>query len=146
MVYYHGKAKAKWKKWKNKEEQRLKSLGVSEDIIEQLREYDWNVFKVERRIKSRQNPTSVTLFNNVASYDKKEILTIKDLLDEIENEALFQYLLQTDKTTLNIILLKIKGYSTKEISEILKISPSLIYSRIHRLKKILKKIDEDAKK
>lgn len=65
--------------------------------------------------------------------------TIDDLLSEIENEALFNYLSTIDKETLTIILLKIFGYSTHEISEILSLSHSSIYKKIHRLRKKLKK-------
>ena len=85
------------------------------------------------------------LFYNVPYYDQKEIIIVDDLLDEIENEALFHYLSQTDQTTLTIILLKILGYSTKEISEILDINVATIYQRIHRLKNNLKKLKNEIK-
>lgn len=146
MGYNYAKERAKWIKWKKEEEKLLRSLNVDEDIISQLYKYDWNSFKAERRFRAKQNVTADKLFNSVPHKDKKEIITVEDLLDEIENEALLHYLSQTDKTTLNILLFKMKGYSIKEISEILAITPSLIYSRIHRLKKILKKINDDAKK
>lgn len=70
---------------------------------------------------------------------KSTQLMIYDLLSEIENEALFNYLSTIDKETLTIILLKIFGYSTHEISEILSLSHSSIYKKIHRLRKKLKK-------
>lgn len=46
-----------------------------------------------------------------------EIKTVSDLLDEIENETLYQILLTVDKCTLRILLLKMQGYSTWEIAE-----------------------------
>ena len=39
-----------------------------------------------------------------------------DLLDEIENENLYQVLVAIDGRTLKIVLLKMQGYSTKEIA------------------------------
>lgn len=107
----------KWKKRKEQEEQLLRTLNVDETIISQLHQYDWETFKAERRIRRKQNVTLDSLFYNVPYYDQKEIVTVDDLLDEIENEALFHYLSQTDQTTLTIILLKILGYSAKEISQ-----------------------------
>lgn len=98
------------------------------------------MFKTERRIRGRQDTTINTVLNNIPYYDKKEINTIDDLLSEIENEALFNYLSTIDKETLTIILLKIFGYSTHEISEILNLSNSSIYKKVHRLRKKLKKI------
>lgn len=140
MVYNHAKERAKWEKWKEHEEELLRSLNVDENIIAELRKYDWNAFKLERKIKERQNVTSDTFFYSFPYYDKKEIHSVEDLLNEIEDESLLHYLYQTDQTTLTIILLKILGYSTKDISEILKIKPSTIYSKIHRLKNNLKKM------
>ncbi len=138
MVYNHAKEESKWKKWKEQEERLLRSLNVDEDIIMELRKYDWNAFKLERRIREKQNLTDNIFFYNLPYYDKKEIRSVEDLLNDIEDESLLHYLYQTDKTTLTIILLKILGYSTKDISEILKIKSSTIYMKIHRLKNKLK--------
>lgn len=138
MVYNHAKEESQWKKWKEQEERLLRSLNVDEDIIMELRKYDWNAFKLERRIREKQNLTDNIFFYNLPYYDKKEIRSVEDLLNDIEDESLLHYLYQTDKTTLTIILLKILGYSTKDISEILKIKSSTIYMKIHRLKNKLK--------
>ncbi|QUN13163.1 sigma-70 family RNA polymerase sigma factor [Clostridium sp. C1] len=138
MVYNHAKEESQWKKWKEQEERLLRSLNVDEDIIMELRKYDWNAFKLERRIREKQNLTDNIFFYNLPYYDKKEICSVEDLLNDIEDESLLHYLYQTDKTTLTIILLKILGYSTKDISEILKIKSSTIYMKIHRLKNKLK--------
>lgn len=146
MSYNYAKELVKWTKWKEQEEQLLRSLNVEENIINQLHEYDWEAFKADRRIRRKQNVALDNLFYSIPYYDKKDILTIEDLLDEIENEALLHYLSQTDQITLNIVLMKMLGYSTKEISEILKISSSVIYVRIHRLKDNLKKLQNDVRK
>lgn len=139
MSYNYAKEVAKWKKWKEKEEQLLRSLDVDENIISQLHQYDWDAFKADRRIRRKQNVTLDSMFYNIPYYDKKDILSVEDLLDEIENEALFHYLSQTDQLTLTIIIMKMLGYTTREISDILEISSSSIYKRIQRLKKNLKK-------
>lgn len=139
MGYNHAKSLRLWHQWKEQEEKILRELNVDEELIKQLREYDWNTFKRERRIVSKQIPTSSNFFLNAPYYDRKEINTIDDVLDEIQNEALFAHLSNTDKTTLNIILLKMLGYSTSEISALLNLSCQAIYSRIYHLKKSLKK-------
>lgn len=139
MGFNYQKELIKWNQWKKQEEELLKALNVDDNIIKQLYDYDWEMFKTERRIRGRQDTTINTVLNNIPYYDKKEINTIDDLLSEIENEALFNYLSTIDKETLTIILLKIFGYSTHEISEILSLSHSSIYKKIHRLKKKIKK-------
>ena len=139
MGFNYQKELIKWNQWKKQEEELLKALNVDDNIIKQLYDYDWEMFKTERRIRGRQDTTINTVLNNIPYYDKKEINTIDDLLSEIENEALFNYLSTIDKETLTIILLKIFGYSTHEISEMLSLSHSSIYKKIHRLRKKLKK-------
>ncbi|MCR1956321.1 sigma-70 family RNA polymerase sigma factor [Thomasclavelia ramosa] len=140
MGFNYANEAKKWNKWKDNEEKILRELEVDEEVIQQLRIYDWNAFKAERRIRSRQNIFTDKFFITIQHFDKKEISNISDLLDEIENEAIFDYLTSSDKLTLTIILLKVKGYSTNEIATILNISCKAIYSRIYRLKKNLKKL------
>lgn len=63
--------------------------------------------------------------NNVAEYLKEiadrepqtEVHSVDELLDEIENETLYQTLHTVDKRTLRILLLKMQGYSIWEIAE-----------------------------
>lgn len=138
MGFNYQKELIKWNKWKSHEEELLRSLNVDENVIRQLHDYDWEMFKSERRIRGRQSTTLNTVLNNIPYFDQKEINTIDDLLSEIENEALFNYLSTIDKETSTIILLKTFGYSTHEISEILGLSLSSIYKKIHRLRKKLK--------
>lgn len=145
MGYNYAKEKTKWIKWKEQEEELLRSLNVDDDIILQLRQYDWEVFKADRRIRRKQDVTSDKFIHNIPYYDKKEILSVEDLLDEIENEALLQYLSQTDQLTLTILLMKMLGYTIRETSDILEINASTIYQRIYRLKKNLKKFQNDVK-
>lgn len=141
MGFNYAHEAKKWKLWKDKEDDFLKKLNVDESIITQLREYDWRLFNSERRYVNHHISTLDIFLNDVPSYDHTEIKSVTNLLDEIESEALFSYLSKIDQVTLNIILLKILGYSINDISKILRINNSAIYSRIARLKKKLKKLE-----
>ena len=70
----------------------------------------------------------------------KEVVTITDLLDEIENEKLYRALLTVDKRTLQILLLKMQGYAPKEIAPIVHLSLGAVYARLDPLRKKLRKI------
>lgn len=59
-----------------------------------------------------------------------EIDSVADLLNEIENENLYRALLTVDKRTLQIVLLKMQGYSTKEIAPIVHLTTGAIYARL----------------
>ncbi len=65
--------------------------------------------------------------------------TATDLLNEIENKGLYQALLTVDKFSLQIVLLKMQGYTTKEIAAILHVPLKAIYRRMDKLRKKLKK-------
>lgn len=69
-----------------------------------------------------------------------EVKTVADLLDEIEDETLYRALLTMDRRTLQIILLKMQGYSTKEIAPLVGLTTGAIYARLDHLRKKLRKI------
>lgn len=138
MSYYYIKEFLKWQKWKEQEEQILRNEKVNEKIIQELRQFDWQQFNSERRFKRHQNVTDEIYFLFYPVQDKKEIKKVEDILDTIENEALFEYLKETDPIVLEVILLKINGYSIKEISKILELSTGYIYKKIRKLKKFQK--------
>ena len=140
MGFNYSEEYEKWLKWKKEEEELLRSLEVPENVIEELRAYDWSEFNRKRSILSKQFPTKEIFFVLSPVYDQRDVKDVDDLLDEIKNENLYGILSNTDKETLNIVLLKMFGYSISEISKMTGIPRSTIYYRIHLLKKKKKKI------
>ena len=86
--------------------------------------------------------------NDVAEYledmaDRErqaEVGTVAELLEEIESENLYQVLVTVDGRTLKIVLLKMQGYSTKEIAPLVHLTTGAIYARLDHLRKKLRKI------
>lgn len=138
MKYNYEKEKLRWEKEKLLEEKLLKKNNVNHAIINMLINYDWNDFKRERSFRTHQNVTKDVFFDLKATYDEKEINSINDLMDEIENENLYKILSKEDDITLKILVYKIQGYSTKEIANILGITIDNIYYRIKKLRKKIK--------
>lgn len=138
MKYNYEKEKLRWEKDKLLEEKLLKKNNVNHSIINMLRNYDWNDFKRERSFKTHQNVTKDVFFDLKATYDEKEINSINDLMDKIENENLYKILSKEDNITLKILVYKIQGYSTKEIANILGITIDNIYYRIKKIRKKIK--------
>lgn len=116
----------------------IKKNNVNHAIINMLRNYDWNDFKRERSFRTHQNVTKDVFFDLKATYDEKEINSINDLMDEIENENLYKILSKEDDITLKILVYKIQGYSTKEIANILGMTIDNIYYQIKKLRKKIK--------
>ncbi len=140
MEYNHGREERKWRLWKEAEEKILRECGVSENIIEEIRNYDRAEFNSNRRFYRRLNDVGEYIEDTAEQEQVAEVKTVIELLDEIENEALYQVLLTVDKHTLQIILLKMQGCSTKEIAVMTSLTEKAIYKRLDGLRKKLKPI------
>lgn len=142
MSYNKSKEEKKWKLWKKAEEKKMRELGVKESIIQKLYAMDWEEFKSERRFYENQVPNSELVELQIGKIEYIENMGIYDvggMLQAIDSKWLFQSLQEIDQTTLQIIFLKIAGFSTEEISRYLRITHNAIYIRINRLKEKIKK-------
>lgn len=142
MAYNKAKEEKKWRLWKEAEEKQLRNLGVTEDDIEQLRIHDWAIFNSDRRYYQRVQETGTYLDELAEDTTQPEVKTVEDFLDSIENQHLYQVLIKVDRLTLQIALMKIQGYSTREIAVYLDITEKAVYRRMDRLKEKLKKFFE----
>ena len=135
MSYNYRKEYAKWKRWKEQEERILKQMNMPKNKINELREFNWAQFNDERRFTRKQNITNDQYFALIPVNDKKEFKNINDILDSIEDEALYEYLKDEEPVLLTVILLKIQGFSIKEISKVINIPISTIYRKIEKIKR-----------
>ena len=138
MAYNHGREERKWRIWKEAEEKILRECGIDESIIEEIRIYDRADFNSNRRFYRWTNDVAEYLEEMADTEQPTEIHSVADLLDEIENENLYRALLAVDKRTLQIVLLKMQGYSTKEIAPLVGLTTGAIYARLDHLRKKLK--------
>lgn len=138
MTYNHGREERKWRIWKEAEERTLWQCGVDENTIEKIRIYDRADFNATRRGYRYLNDVG-EYFDGMADVEQTvEIHSVTDLLNKIENENLYRTLLTVDKRTLQIVLLKMQGYSTKEIAPLIGLTTGAIYARVDHLRKKLK--------
>lgn len=140
MAYNKAKEEKKWRLWKEAEEKILRKYGVDESTIEEIRIYDRVEFNSNRRFYRRMNDVAEYLEEMADTEPQAEVHSVEDLLNEIDSEALYRVLLTVDKRTLLILLLKMQGYTTKEIAPIVGLTAGAIYARLDHLRKKLKKI------
>ena len=138
MAYNHGREERKWRIWKEAEEKILRKHGVDESTIDEIRTYDRAEFNSNRRFYRWTSDFGEYLEGMAEVEPFADVKTVADLLDEIENENLYRALLTVDKRTLQIVLLKMLGYSTKEIAPIVHLTTGAIYARLDHLRKKLK--------
>ena len=140
MAYNKAREEKKWRLWKETEEKQLRSLGVSEDTIEQLRNHDWAIFNSDRRYYQRMQETGTYLEEVAEDTTPPEIKTVEDFLDNIENQKLYQVLIKVDRLTLQAVLLQLQGFSIAEIALALDMKEYTVYKRLSRLKEKIKKL------
>ncbi|MCU0080979.1 sigma-70 family RNA polymerase sigma factor [Extibacter muris] len=140
MAYKHGREDRKWRIWKEAEEKVLRECGMDEAVIEQIRTDDRAEFNSNRRFYRWASGFGEYLEGMADKERQAEIKTVADLLDEIESENLYQVLITVDGRTLQIVLLKMQGYSTKEIAPLVHLTAGAIYARLDHLRKKLRKI------
>lgn len=140
MAYNKASEERKWRLWKEAEEKILRKYGVDESTIEEIRIYDRVEFNSNRRFYRRMNDVAEYLEEMADTEPQAEVHSVEDLLNEIDSEALYRVLLTVDKRTLLILLLKMQGYTTKEIAPIVGLTAGAIYARLDHLRKKLKKI------
>ena len=138
MSFNYGREENKWRLWKEAEERILRKCGVDDDTIEKIRIYDRADFNATRRFYRYLNDVGEYLDGMADTERQTEVHSVTDLLDEIENENLYRVLLTVDKRTLQIVLLKMQGYSTKEIAPLVDLTTGAIYARMEHLRKKLK--------
>lgn len=138
MQYNHQSELKKRLKKKEMEERLLRQLGVDENTIQVLRNYDYRLFLDDRRFHENEDATSEGLFLMFPSYDPVIITTPEKLLDEIEDVAVYIVLKKSDRRLLEILILLMQDYTVDEIAQDLHMSPNAVYKRLEKLRKKLK--------
>ena len=138
MAYNHGREDRKWRIWKEAEEKVLRECGVDEAVIEQIRTDDRADFNSNRRFYRWASDFGEYLESMADREKQAEVRSVSDLLDEIENETLYLALIKVDRRTLQIVLLKMQGYSTKDIAAAVRLSTKSVYRRMDKLRNRLK--------
>ena len=98
-------------------------------------------FRPVTYLSRQHNVHPYIAYRGIADREKQaQIKTVADLLNKIKNETLYWELLMVGKRTLQIVLLKMQGYSTKEIGAMAGVTEKAVYKRLERLRKKLKPI------
>ena len=139
MAYNKARAEKKWLKWKEAEEKKLRELGVDEETIQRLHTYDWAEFNRERRYLQRQVEWSPYVDMISAQDLELPVEDVESLMDSIEDMELLRILSKEDKLTLEILFMKMDGYSSKEIASAFGMDEYAVNMRIYRLRKKIKK-------
>ena len=137
MAYNSLKSYWIWRRKKEAEEKEWRELGVDENIIEEIHDFDRIAYNSDDRFYKRLYDVGDFYEEIIEDKSQCEITSVEQLLDEVENPAMYKILKKASEKTLQIILMRVRGYSVKDISEILHISKTSIYDRIKVVRKKL---------
>ena len=140
MAYNGLKEYYKWRRWKDNDEKTLREHGVDEETIAKIRDFDRITYNSNNRFYRRLNDVGEFYEETIPDKSKDEITSVEQLLQEVENPKMYKILKKASERTLQIILMRVQGYSVKDISEIIHISKASIYERISTLRNKLKEV------
>lgn len=140
MVYNSLKAYWVWRRKKEAEEKAWRELGVNENIIAELHNFDRIAYNSDDRFYKRLYDVGDFYEEIIADETPREITTVEQLLDEVKNPAMYKILKKTSERTLQILLMRVRGYYVKDISEILHISKTSVYERIKNVREKINKV------
>lgn len=138
---YNYDRKKSYKSWiikKEKEENELRNKGVNETYIMLLREMDKRMFNEERKHHRHQEIVKDEFWTSLPDKSPKSVINIEEILDEIENEILYEIIKNLDDESKMIIELKFQGYFVWEIANITKLSIDQINYKIKKIRKMFK--------
>lgn len=113
---------------------------MDEEAIQSLRTYDKDQFNRDRRYLQRWAEVPGTDESCAEELAEPVPRTPDQLLDGIENEQLLAVLQAADRLTLGMLVLRMQGYSNREIAQRYGLQEMTVIKRIARLRKKIKKI------
>ena len=140
MVYNSLKSYWIWRRKKEAEEKEWRELGVDENIIAELHDFDRIAYNSDDRFYKRLYDVGDFYEEIIEDKSQREVTTVEQLLDEVEKPAMYKILKKTSEKTLQILLMRVRGYSVKDITEILHLSKTSVYKRIKNVREKLNKV------
>ena len=140
MAYNSLKSYWIWRRKKEAEEKEWRELGADENIIEELHDFDRIAYNSDDRFYKRLYDVGDFYEEIIEDKSQREVTTVEQLLDEVENPAMYKILKKTSEKTLQILMMRVRGYSVKDITEILHLSKTSVYKRIKNVREKLNKV------
>lgn len=139
MTYNKAIAERKWKYHKKSEENKLRHLNVSENIIDELRTFDWDIFKSDRRYHERNSEEIASEITVSTDESQADMPTVEEFLNSISEPSMYKFLKGINEITMQVVIMRINGFKAKEIAPKLNLTPKAVYRRSDRFKIKLKK-------
>ncbi len=143
MRYIHTLEEKKFIEEKEKENELLRKFGVDEKIIQELYVYDREMFNKNRTFREHEIYIETQYLNPTCRcplivYDVPSIETVDDVQYELCVIYPIKTVTQIDVSSLEVILLRIKGYTYEEIANQLNMTLEQVKYLFKKIRGILK--------
>lgn len=129
-MYNYRSAEKDWLKWKEAEEKELREQGADEALIQRLHEYDWEVFKQERKFLRRKVSFDECINEKIENSSELRMTDVQAMMNNISSMELLNGLSCLDESSLQIVFCRILGYRNAEIAKLLGLSVRFLYKGI----------------
>ena len=128
-MYNYRSAEKDWLKWKEAEEKELREQGADEALIQRLHEYDWKVFKQERKFLRRKVSFDECVNEKIENSSELRMTDVQAMMNNISSKELLNGLSCLDESSLQIVFCRISGYRNAEIAKLLGLSVSNVETK-----------------
>lgn len=108
-MYNYRSAEKDWLKWKEAEEKELREQGADEALIQRLHEYDWEVFKQERKFLRRKVSFDECVNEKIENSSELRMTDVQAMMNNISSKELLNGLSCLDESSLQIVFCRILG-------------------------------------
>lgn len=143
MRYIHTLEEKKFIEEKEKENELLRKFGVDEKIIQELYAYDREMFNKNRAFREHEIYIETQYLNPdcrwpLIVYDVPSFDTVDDVKYELCVIYPTKTVIKIDVSSLEVILLRIKGYTYEEIASQLNMTLDQVKYSFKKIREILK--------
>ena len=131
---------AKWRReWKEKE-RIMREHNMPDAVIEDLRAFEWAQFNSDRRFYDNSRRWDPAYLEDLPEKPKtKEINTVEDLFNAIDDEDLYAALKSESEEVWMFFIMRANDMKLKDIAKQLHMTTNEIYGRIYRFRKKINK-------
>lgn len=148
MGYRKDEAEAEWRKEWEPKERELRKAGWTKKEIQKLKDFEWRQFNSDRRFYEHGVKYGQEYVERaIAQPPVKEIKTVEDLFDAIEDEYAYRELKKERRELWLFILLLVNDYKVEEAAKMIGISKGEIFGDYYRYRnrvRTRRKINNDS--
>ena len=140
MGYNKTVAEKEWREEWEKKEKALRDNGCSENLIKELRDFEWSQFNRDRKFYEHLDDYEDDYIERLpAKPEERQITSVADIFEVVEDKEILKLLRRTEKEVLIFFVMRANDYKIEEIARRLHMTTGEIYGRVYRFRQKIRK-------